>query len=220
MTAFLEIKDDLTITHIIKWFLTNTCKSSNNIPKDILQTILIFARNIHKLVILTKGNLTTSSSLNKIKYIFPQQNNIYLLDNNNNLYTQNITYQNQYGDKSINTNINKSSEFNNNKIHLISIGNTNYQTFFITKSNKIFQYSNSISQLINTSFRLQLKSIKVGLSHSLFLTKNNKVYGIGSNKYYQLSLPHNKEYQFITLISSLNTYNITKIIALPRASLF
>ena len=64
--------------------------------------------------------------------------------------------------------------------------------------------------LIKFKFSSILKQINCGGYHTLFLTKNGKVYGSGKNRYGQLGLDIRKNFKII-FINTLNNYNIINI---------
>ena len=193
------------------------CSEVNkSIPNVVIRIILKFANTTKCIMLKDAVNLIEDEILANIKDIYRQGFEVFMVDSNNKLFVIEKANNEIYSDKF----------FWDTEIKLVSKAHSSFHAYALTMDNQLYLCKDSSNKELEWNadpvicqFSNKIISINTGLYHSLFLTNNNLVYGVGDNEFYQLGLIE-QQYNNITLINTLNEYKIRTIIATAFSSLF
>ena len=196
-------------------------------PNIVISVIISFVNDYNMICCSVSNNHFESKNINNIVQIYVNRNSYFYVTNDNKLYVNGHNDCQQLGIKSDIDPIFELIKHDISNINIVSHGISNYYCYTYTTDHKLYCYGNDLpikinssndqftsyintkSLLINYEFKSTLIQIECGSAHSLFLTLNGYVYGVGSNSVGQLSHAINYNNDRIIPIHEVN--NITQI---------
>ena len=210
---------------IVQGYLRINC--DKYIPSVIIGVFIMFYDGDIICNIYKRSGTEYKIIMNKCRKLYVNSASLFFMDDMNKLYVYGVNSSGNLGikhDSNVKESIKHKIFFGTN-VEVISQGMSNQTSYVYTYNNILFGFGNnkfhqingfsedkiSIPTMIHYEFDSKLTQISCGAWHTLFLTLNGNVYGVGRNNDSQLSSKYNSNPFGVGIQCIINTSNIIYI---------